>query len=172
MAVHMLCMTDLNTCICNDTTGMNHQGLSLLAAVTRKTNGRSLGTFQKVGFFRKWDMVGWKLMKCNDNNSGPYTVCIFSAVHSLCMQSSWKCFSTRYSVSAFRRLTVFEHGRCASRCQSGRSISNTLTFEMVADANPRCLPVWQAGYQRGARTDGRLTLHTPLPSPVIFLPPY
>ena len=31
-----------------------HTQLHLRVAVTRRTNGRSLGTFQKVNFFRKW----------------------------------------------------------------------------------------------------------------------
>jgi hypothetical protein len=37
-----------------------HIHLQLRVAVTRRTNGRSLGTFQKVKFVRKWGRIGYK----------------------------------------------------------------------------------------------------------------
>jgi len=37
-----------------------HTHLHLRVAFTRRTNGRSLWTFQEVKFFRKWGTIGWK----------------------------------------------------------------------------------------------------------------
>jgi len=37
-----------------------HTQLHLRVAVNRKTNGRSLGTFKKGTFFRKWGSRGYK----------------------------------------------------------------------------------------------------------------
>ena len=37
-----------------------HTQLHLHVAVTRRTNGRSLGTLKKVNFFRKWGGMGYK----------------------------------------------------------------------------------------------------------------
>jgi len=37
-----------------------HTHLHLRFAVTRRINGRSLGSFQKVKFFRKWGIMGYK----------------------------------------------------------------------------------------------------------------
>ena len=39
---------------------MTHAYLHLHVAVTRRTNGQSLGTFQKVGLFCKSGSIGWK----------------------------------------------------------------------------------------------------------------